>query len=187
MNYKPFLLILFLLFFLTGCGKKSDDTNQTSSNNKNSFSWKDELKISDIPDFPIKGIINGEEVTFTYINFEKWRGSDDNNIIFSTVKPEQPCGFIENFKGFQLLNKGNAFNTGEFTKSKFDEDPKTYSAFFKFTAGDGSPVKSSSSWNCALKIDNITDKLVSGRIALCFNDEKKSWIAGKFDAALCNN
>ncbi|RPI18935.1 MAG: hypothetical protein EHM58_03495 [Ignavibacteriae bacterium] len=181
-----FILTFFLLFSIVGCGKKSDNTDQTSSNNKNSFSWKDDLKISDIPEFPVKGYINGEEISFSYINFEKWRGTNDNVINFSTAKPEQPCGFIENFKGFQLMNKGSAI-TGEIIKGKFDEDTKTYTAFFKFTSSDGSPVKSASSWNCALKIDNNTDKLVSGRIALCFNDDKKSWIAGKFEAAICNN
>lgn len=186
MKFKPFYFIIFLLLFIVGCTKKSDNTNQTSSN-KNSFSWKDNINISDIPDFPVKGIMNGEEVAFQYINFEKWRGSNDNVIIFSIAKPGQPCGFIENFVGFQFINKGNAINIGDFAKSKFDEDPKTYNAFFKYTSADGSPVKSSSSWNCALKIDSFNDKLVTGRIALCFNDDKKSWIAGKFEASICNN
>jgi hypothetical protein len=186
LKLKPYFLLFFVLFFLVGCTKKSDNTNQTSSNNNN-FSWKDDLKITDIPDFPVKGVMNGEEITFSYIIFEKWRGSNDNVIIFSTVKPEQSCGFIENFRGFQLINKGYAINTGDFSKGKFEEDPKTYNAFFKFTSSDGSPVKSTSSWNCALKIDSINDKLVSGKIALCFSDDKKSWIAGKFEAAICNN
>jgi hypothetical protein len=185
-KYLFFLIFLFL-FFIFGCGKKSDVTNQTSASNKTEFSWKDNLTINDIPDFPVRGNLNGEEVTFTYINFEKWRGSNDNVINFSMIKPEQQCGFIENFKGFQLINKGGSINLGDYSKGKFEENPESYNAFFKFTESDGSTIKSSSSWNCALKITGNSDKLVSGSIALCFNDEKKSWVAGKFEAVICNN
>lgn len=184
-----FISILFLFIFIfTGfnCGKKSDETNNQTSSGKTGFTWKDNLALSDIPDSSIKGYLNGEEITFNYINFEKWRGSNDNAIIFSVSKPEQPCGFIENFKGFQIINKGSSIQ-GEFSKAKFDNDPSSYSAFFKYNAADGSPVKSNTPWNCALKIDNINDKIVSGRIAISFNDDKKSWVAGKFEASVCNN
>jgi hypothetical protein len=182
-------LSLFYIFFLQGCNKKPEaDTNSNvkdsqSSGDKKEFKWKDGVSPEDIPDFPVKGNLNGREVTFQYINFEKWRGSNDNVINFSLVKPAQPCGFIGGFTGFRIINKGNAFNAGTWVKAKFDDDTKTYQAFFTAEGFD----KSTASWNCALNIESMDNKTVKGKIALFFNDEKKSWAAGKFEAVICNN
>ena len=178
---RLFAFVFALLVFLSACDKKADDKKQTQ-NEKHEFGWRDDISASDIPDFPVKGNLNGKEVQFQYINFEKWHGSNDNVINFSVTKPEQSCGYIENFSGFTLMNKGGAFNQGDWLKGKFADDPKTYQAFYK-----NADQKSSSSWNCALNIESISDKVVKGRIALFFNDDKKSWVAGKFEAAICNN
>lgn len=179
------LLILAAAFFIvfTACGKKDDSTTTNNNTNKTGeFGWKDGISASDIPNFPVKGMIDGKEVQFQYINFEKWRGVNDNVINFSLVKPEQNCGFIENFSGFTLINKGSAINQGEWVKSKFGDDPTTYQAFFK--QGES---KSTAGWNSALVIESMTDKSVKGKIAIFFNDEKKSWVAGTFEAGICNN
>jgi len=178
-NYSIIFIFLFLL--VSSCGKKSDD-KVSGSNKKKDFAWHDDITAADIPDFPVKGYLDGKEVSFAYMNFEKWRGSNDNVINFSLVKPGQDCGFIEGFTGFTLLNKGAAINKGSWSKSKFSDDPASYQAFFK--TGD---TKSSASWNCALAIENITDKSVTGKIALFFNDDKHSWLAGKFEASVCSN
>lgn len=176
-----FILIIFSSFVFVSCGKK-DDTKINDSGEKRDFAWRDDITKNDIPDFPLKGYLDGREVQLAYINFERWRGSNDNVINFSMVKPSQNCGFIEGFSGFTLLNKGAAINKGVWLKSKFSDDPKTYQAFFK-----SSDLKSSAGWNCALEIENMSEKTVSGKIALFFNDEKHSWLAGKFEAVICNN
>ena len=119
--------------------------------------------------------------------FEKWRGSNDNVLNFSTVKAEQQCGYIENYQGFQIINKGNPIVKGEFVKSKFVDDSKSYQSFFRYLNSDGTSFKSDAAWNCALRIEKVSDKTVSGKVAICFNDERKSWIAGKFEAVVCNN
>jgi hypothetical protein len=181
LNKKYFLFLLLFVFAVSSCGKKSDDkTNSTGD--KKEFGWKDNLTSSDIPDFPVKGFIGGKEVQFAYINFEKWRGANDNVLNFSLVKPVQNCGFIENFEGFTILNKGNEIKQGQFLKSKFSDDPGTYQVSFK---SGGS--KSTETWNCALEIESINDKTAKGKIAVFFNDNAKSWIAGKFEAVICNN
>ena len=184
-KFRGFFVLLFagILIISAGCGKKSDDTvKKTDENKSGEFGWKDDVSSSNIPDFPVKGSIGGKEVQFAYINFEKWRGSNDHVINFSLVKPEQNCGFIENFEGFTLMNKGAEIKQGPFVKSKFTDDPKTFTASFK-QAGN----KSTDTWNCALEIESINDKTVKGKIALFFNDASKSWVAGKFEAVLCNN
>ena len=168
------------MFFFSSCGEKSDG-NKTQDDKKE-FGWKDDISANDIPDFPIKGNLGGKEVQFQYINFERWHGSNDNVINFSLVKPEQDCGFIEGFTGFTILNKGGSFSQGQWTKGKFADDPKTYQAFFR-----DADLKSNAAWNCALNIESINDKAVKGRILINFNDDKKSYIAGSFEALVCNN
>ena len=181
------LLVLSLLFFETsGCNKKPDVQNQNFTDKKD-FSWNQELTLSDIPDIPVKGYLNSKEVNFTYIVLERWRGSNDNDIIFSIVKPSQQCGYIENYQGFQLINKGNKIEQGVWSKSKFEDDLKTYQCYYVYKKADGNSVRSNENWNCVLKINSESNKTVSGMIAICFDDIAKSWIAGRFDATICNN
>ncbi len=182
---KIFLVtVLSLIFFACNKNEKAPEVQKT---NKGEFVWSDKLTVKDIPDFEIKGMLGGKEVKFEYVNFEKWGGSNDNVLNFSLTKPEQQCGFIESFRGFEILNKGNAIPTGETTKQTFSDDQKTFSVVFKNVQSDGSPVKSNSKWAMALVIESRNDKNVTGKIALCFNDEQKSWVAGKFTAVICNN
>ena len=178
------ILLLFVSFFLISfqaCDKKADDESHARNQNKE-FGWKDNASVTDIPDFPVKGKLEGKEVQFQYINFERWRGSADNVFNFSIVMPAQDCGFIDDFSGFTLINKEASIVQGEFVKASFSDDPKTYQAFFK-NEGQKSTVE----WHCALNIESISEKSVTGKIALFFNDEKKSWLAGKFEAIVCNN
>jgi hypothetical protein len=181
-----FYIIILGLIILAGCGK-DEVKKEIITENNSSFNWKDNLSVSDIPDFDVKGSLNGKEVRFPYIVFEKWRGSNDNFLNFSTFKSSHQCGYIENYQGFQLINKGSAISKTGFFKAKFSDDAKTYRAFFRYLNSDGTSFKSDAGWNCALLIDKISDKIVSGKVAICFNDERKSWIAGKFEAVVCNN
>lgn len=179
----PFFIVFALLLVISACGKKEESTtNKTGDKKPGEFAWNDDISASGIPDFPVKGMIGGKEVQFRYINFEKWRGSNDHVLNFSVTKPEQNCGFIENFEGFTLMNKGAEIKQGPFVKSKFADDPKTYSASFK-QGGN----KSTDPWNCALEIESISDKTVKGKLVIFFNDASKSWVAGRFEAAVCNN
>ena len=175
------LIFVFIVSFI-GCNKDPKQEKQTVTG-KTEFGGKDGISVSDIPDYTISGNLNGREVQFPYIVFEKWRGSNDNVLIFSLSKPSQPCGFIDDFQGFQLINKGNTINQGEWVKSKFDDDPKTYQSFFRVSGGD----RSNANWDCALVIESSDNKTVKGKIAIFFNDDKKSWVAGKFEASICNN
>jgi hypothetical protein len=182
LRFGLLIAVFVTVTLISGCGKDSKEDKQKVTNNKE-FGWKDGVSVSDIPDYPLKGSLGGKEVQFLYINFEKWRGSGDNVLVFSLAKPSQPCGYIEDFQGIQLVNKGNPINQGEWVKGKFDDDPRTYQSYFRITGGD----KSTAGFNCALVIESMDSKVVKGRIAIFFNDDKKSWAAGKFEATICNN
>jgi len=42
-------------------------------------------------------------------------------------------------------------------------------------------------WSGIVIIESIDEKKIKGRLAIVYNDEAKSWIAGKFEAIKCNN
>lgn len=189
-NYvKKYLLLLFSLsFFFFSCGKKNDETSTKVQNNTppGEFKWMDNVSANKIPDKPLSGMINGKPFTIEYINFEKWRGSGDNVINFSSNKPKQSCGFIENDMAVHLTRASGDFKVGEFVKESFDKNIEGYSAEYHYYT-DNNVKKISVAWNCALVITEIGDKTVKGKISICFKDESKSWIAGTFEAVRCNN
>ncbi|MBS1518275.1 MAG: hypothetical protein JSS91_09335 [Bacteroidetes bacterium] len=179
-----YLIILLLSLFFLSCSKK--ETENKEVNNK-TFIWKSELKDSDIPDTPIKGFLNGREIDFSYINFEEWRGSGDNVINFSSLKPKNNCGYIENDNAFNLMKKAGVIDTGEVMKANFDQNLDGFIASYKISDSLKSESKQAPGWNCVLLITSKDEKTVKGKIAMCFKDDKKSWIAGTFEAIRCYN
>lgn len=185
---KPIsVLSLVLIFFLiNGCDKKGSDQSTEQNTDKSTFVWKDKLTVNDIPEFDVKGYINGKEVQILYVNFEKWRGNGDNVINFGTKLPEQNCGAVNNDSAFHIMRPSRDFAQGEFLKESFTKDVDGYVADFHVFEGQESR-KISVPWNCALVLDEISERTVKGRIAMCFKDDKNSWVAGKFEAIRCNN
>lgn len=173
------------LVLLSSCNKK-EESNNPPSNSYGEFVWKESLSVKDIPDFPIKGKIDGKDFVPSYINFEQWRGSNDNVFNFSDKSPKNKCGFIENDNGFQITKIGAEFKEGEFVKDSFMKNLEGYNAHFHTTVNDDMK-KFNSGWNVALIITDMDENLVKGKIAMCFKDDNKSWIAGKFEALKCNN
>lgn len=184
-RYYHLLLIIVLVFVLSSCNKKEDNTNQTNLNN-GEFVWKENLSVNDIPNTPIKGKINGKDFKVSYINFEQWRGSNDNVLNFSDKTPQNKCGFIENDNGFQLTKIGGDMKEGDLVKETFLKNLEGYVADFHVTENEDMR-KITAGWNLALVIDDMDENIVKGKIALCFKDDKKSWIAGTFEAVRCNN
>lgn len=190
MNFNPkkySLLVLLLIgsFVFQSC-KKSEEVKAPEGNNSKDFVWKEKISAADIPDAPIRGFIKGKELKIDYINFEKWRGSGDNVLNFGNKKPTQSCGYVENDDAVQLMKKSGDLPKGEIVKTSFDVNMDGFVANYHFTEKEN--MKNVSvPWNCALFIDEITDDVVKGRIAICFKDDTKSWIAGKFEAARCYN
>ena len=183
--YIKVTLFLLSLILLSSCNKKEESTNQQNSTS-GEFSWRETISVKDIPNTPIKGKIDGKDFNPSYIVFEQWRGSNDNVFVFSDKSPQNKCGFIENDNGFNLTKLGAEFKEGEFVKDSFIKNLEGYSADFHITENEDMK-KITAGWNVALIITEINDEVVKGKIAMCFKDDKKSWIAGSFEAPVCNN
>jgi hypothetical protein len=184
-NLGLYAFLVLLYFGLSGCNKKADIDKVNT--NKVDFVWTDDLSKDNIPDFPVRGFLDGKAVKIEYTALEIWRGTHDNVLNFSLVKPKQPCGYIDNYQGFQFLDKGGSISRGVWSKSRFNDEPGTHQASFKYITLDGNKYSSTANWNCYIDIENISPKTVIGKIAVCFNDESKSWLAGRFEAMICNN
>ena len=124
--------------------------------------------------------------SFKYVCFIKWRGSNDNEIQFSTNKPQSNCGAVVNDTAFIFSSLKKDLTKGEVLKENFTKTFDSYASYILINVGEDSK-KINAPWNAAIRIDEIGEKTVKGKIAICFKDEKKSWVAGKFEAILCNN
>ncbi|TRZ63907.1 hypothetical protein D4R20_03550 [bacterium] len=182
-NFIRFSIILLAVCVLS-CGKKEEKQDNKSLSG-GVFSWSENISIDKIPDFPVRGMINGKEVKFDYVNFEKWRGSEDNTINFSQKKPAQNCGFVD-YDAFITRVHGDFLLQGDFIKENFSKNIDGYTSSLIYDA-DSNPKKISVPWNCVLVFKEVNDNVVKGKIAICFKDDKKSWIAGTFEAIRCNN
>lgn len=180
-----FLLVILIAAAVTSCGKKEGRENVKTDPNA-SFNWKENISVRDIPDFPLKGFIDGKEIKFEYVNFEHWRGSNDNVFNFSDKSPKNKCGFIENDNAFHLTRLGSDFKEGEFIKDAFSKTLDGYTGDYHTSSGENMQ-RQTPPWNFALVITDMDDEYVKGKIAMCFKDEKKSWVAGTFTAVRCNN
>ncbi len=184
-RYVKVTIFLLSLILLSSCNKKEESTNQQTSSS-GEFVWKESISVKDIPQSPLKGKIDGKDFNPAYVVFEKWRGSNDNVLAFSDKAPKNKCGFVENYNGYQLTKIGADFKEGEFVKDSFLKNLESYSADFYVTENEDMR-KINAGWNAALVITEINDDVVKGRIAMCFKDDKKSYIAGSFEAQVCNN
>ena len=180
------ILLFALVIVFSGCAKQPEVQNRNKSL-PNEFSWKDNLTLDDVPGFNIRGFIRGKELNFSYIILEKWHGSNDNVLRFSLTKPAQQCGYIDNFQGVELTRKGKTFEVGNYEKKHFEDNFPDITARYKVDDGKGNIVESSVPFNFAVKIDSVNEKNCFGMISICFNDDSRSWMAGKFEAGICNN
>lgn len=187
MKFFRFIILILSAFILFSCGKKSEDGKNDSNNvTGGEFKWTEKVNVNMIPDVTLKGKIDGKDISFEYVNFEVWRGSNDNVINFGDKPPKQKCGYVEGDNAFRLSKLGSDISEGEFVKQDFVQNLDNYTASFHISQGD-KIKKFDVPWNCALVITDIDDEIVKGRIAMCFNDRNKSWLAGNFIAVKCNN
>jgi len=182
-SFSSILFILFISLFVLSCGEKEDKPDTV---NGEGFQWKERVTIDDIPDTPLKGMLNGKEINFEYVNFEQWRGSGDNVINFGNKKPNQNCGYVENDEAFHFMRKSADIEPGELIKETFASTLDGYYGDFHFV-NEGEIERTNFEWNCALVITEMNDSTIKGKIAMCFNGPTKSWIAGTFEAIRCYN
>ena len=62
LKYILNILSLFVLLSFFSCGNKEEAaTNSVKDGDKNNFKWSESISKDNLPDFPVKGFINGKE------------------------------------------------------------------------------------------------------------------------------
>ncbi|HCN36555.1 MAG TPA: hypothetical protein DIS94_02430, partial [Bacteroidetes bacterium] len=73
------------------------------------------------------------------------------------------------------------------SKISFSNNQDNFISYFHYYVEGKDILKVESPWSGIVIIDSLEDKKVKGKIAIVYNDDAKSWIAGKFEAIRCNN
>ena len=157
------------------------------------FAWTDAPSLTSIPEGTITGRINGKPFEAKTVRVKK--GEDGPVLEISNVAVEEPTGIIIEDTGVNLRFPIAEGTTAELVKA-FSDDVDfdlTHSYYYYPQGSDKGPmsVNTTWGWGCALQITDWTleadsdneDILgnVKGRVAITFDDDEKSWIAGSFD------
>jgi len=157
------------------------------------FTWSDAPTVAQVPDAPIEGMINGKEFTANTVRIEK----GDNGkatLEISDAKLEDPTGIITEDTGVDLDFTLPEGKPGEMVRKIADEKnfDQEHAYYHYPQGGDKGPMSVNDPWGCALKIDSWdmtadpkNEKIlgtVKGKVAIVFEDDPKSWVAGTLDA-----
>ncbi|MFO7945716.1 MAG: hypothetical protein R6V19_02730 [Armatimonadota bacterium] len=157
------------------------------------FSWTETPSLDAIPEGTITGMINGEPFEAKTVRIQQLDDQVGAQLEISDQAVEEPTDIISEDTGVQLRFPIEEGTSGELVMSLDDDkDFDTTNAFYWYPQGDDKgPMSINADWGCALQIDDWTLEeseeyddvvgTVTGKVAITFNDEKKSWVAGTFD------
>ncbi|MCD6361316.1 MAG: hypothetical protein J7M38_10680 [Armatimonadetes bacterium] len=207
MTLLPFLVLLTATLVLSGCPKPqpaqqeevpppenieagADQPAETASVNSD-FEWTATPSLDMIPDGPVVGMINGKPFAAQTVRLKQ---DDEQTVLeISDVAVDEPTGLTMDDTGVDLRFTLEPGKPGEFVVGiEDDKDFDKEHAYYHYPLpDDGGPMSINPSWGCALQItdwnlegdENDEDILgrASGKVAITFDDEAKSWVAGTFD------
>jgi hypothetical protein len=155
------------------------------------FAWTEAPKVADLPDAPVKGMINGKAFEAQTVRVKK---SDKGAVlVISDMKADTPTGMLSGDTGVELTFPLAAGKPGEYVidiKGKKDFD-KEHAYYWYPQGGDKGPMSVNPDWAAALSItewtlakdpkDTAVLGKVKGKFAITFGDDSKSWVAGAID------
>jgi hypothetical protein len=155
------------------------------------FAWTDTPSLASIPAGAITGVINGQPFEAKTVRVNK--ADSGLTLELSDTAVDEPTDIIIKDTGVNLRFPIAEGTTGELLKSFDDEvDFEMTHAYYWYPQGDDKgPMSVNATWACALQISdwtleaNADDEAilgsVKGKVAITFDDEEKSWVAGSFD------
>jgi hypothetical protein len=173
------------IVFTTGCGEETvtTTTNEVTVNETSEANWSTDIDHGDIPDTPIAGKINGQDVTIANVSVTKWDDSYDWE--FSTAAPDEACGVVIDNDAVNFSSK--VLQTGTFEKTMDEEiEFDDYHAYYHYEQDDGTPMSVNVDWSAKLVVDEVDEEnnKVTGWAEFDFSDEE-TMIEGSFEADLC--
>lgn len=158
-----------------------------------SFEWTAEPTADSVPDSPVTGRIHGRPFLCKYASV----APDDEDLQptyllrFSNQPRGKLCGFSLDDDSVSLewhLPTG----VGEWSRKLSEPRPDGSYAWYTVRQADGTPFTRNADWACYLELTEQRGPTeeggaasLTGRLALVFNDQEQSWIAGTFKADGC--
>jgi len=167
------------------------ETGQAEVGEAGAFQWTETPQLADIPEGQVTGMINGQAFTANTVRLKQ---SDEETVLeISDATLESPTDMIIDDTGLDLRFTATAGQPFTLVLAMGDEkDFDKEHAYYHYPLPDeGGPMSVNTSWASALEISEWTLQAdpnnadimgnAKGKVAVCFNDDAKSWVAGTFD------
>ncbi|GEM_PF-1797210 len=145
--------------------------------------WTTDTDQGDIPDEPIGGVINEQNVEITDVQVTDMDGYYDWT--FSTGTPDEACGIILEDDAVHFSSRELA--TGTFEKLMDEEiEFDDYHSYYHYNQDDNTPMSVNVDWEAKVVVSEIDEDndTVSGWARFDFSDGATR-IEGSFTADLC--
>ncbi|MHB8997241.1 MAG: hypothetical protein ACYC63_18500 [Armatimonadota bacterium] len=156
------------------------------------FEWTETPTVDAIPAGPVKGTINGEPFEAKMVRVKQ--GDKSPSIEIIDMAPDKPSGMVTGDTAAELDFPLPPGKPGEYVKDVKSEKnfDKEHAYYYYPQGGDKGPMSVNPDWGAALVItewttekdpadENVLGK-VKGKVLIVFDDEKKSWVGGDFEA-----
>jgi len=155
------------------------------------FTWAEAPTLASIPNASITGMVNGEKFEAKTVRVKK--GDSGPELEMSNGTADTPTGLIMDDTGVELRFPLAEGTTGQFTKALADDVDfdSAHGWYWYPQGGDKGPMSVNPTWACAVEVTEWTMQTsaddenvlgnIKGKVAVCFDDDSKSWVAGTFD------
>lgn len=158
-----------------------------------SFEWTAEPNAKSVPEQGVTGRLHGRDFTAVHVSVSPQ--VEDKlpvyRLRFSSKPRGEVCGFSLDDDAVSVVFH-EPLGTGEWVKPLADRRPSGGDAWYVIEQPDGVPLTCNDDFAIYLKIDELLGPTeanaaasMRGAIAICFNDDEKSWVAGRFAADGC--
>jgi len=163
---------------------------QTPATGVADYTWNATPDLANVPQTMVTGRLRNRDFIARYaaVSFGEEAKQPVFRLRFSSLPKGDIAGFSLDDDAVEL-NWSNPIEPGTLFKKLDEPRPPTVDAWFVIEQADGVPLTQSAPFGCALQIDEVRGPTepggapsLLGRVAICFGDDAKSWIAGTFSA-----
>jgi hypothetical protein len=168
-----FLLSVMLVFVCT----------VALSQQKKGFTWREVVRVEDIPDAPVIGMLHGAEFNPKFARVkERKQHPEMLELEICQGKPKKPCGVYSGNKYRLTFPRDIESKTWDMSS-----EGKGTAGYNYVSGEEGQKSYGTTMWAGGIVIESRVGGKVRGKIALCFKEREgfKNWIAGRFEAVDC--
>ncbi len=154
------------------------------------FTWSAQPDLGAVPATMVTGRLRNQDFIARYaaVSVAEEAKQPVLRLRFSSLPKGDIAGFSLDDDAVQL-NWSTPLEPGTVTRQLDEPRPPTLDAWFVIEQADGVPLTQSAPFACLLQLDEVRGPVepggapsLLGRLAICFDDEAKSWLAGTFAA-----